>query len=89
MKTSNKYIALAAMALTFAACTQEEDFTPQTDGDAVKINVTIVFVCHTGLKSADGGVDLHSIAISLRSEVFLLCTSSEGQRHGCKDDIFI
>lgn len=41
MKTSNKYIVLAAMALTFAACTQEEDFTPQTDGDAVKINATI------------------------------------------------
>lgn len=41
MKTSNKYITLAAMALTFAACTQEEDFTPQTDGDAVKINATI------------------------------------------------
>ena len=29
------------MALTFAACTQEEDFSPQTDGDAVKINATI------------------------------------------------
>ena len=29
------------MALTFAACTQEDDFTPQTDGDAVKINATI------------------------------------------------
>lgn len=41
MKTSNKYVVLAAMALTFAACTQEEDFTPQTDGDAVKINATI------------------------------------------------
>lgn len=41
MKTSNKYIVLAAMALTFAACTQEEDFTPQTDGDTVKINATI------------------------------------------------
>ena len=41
MKTSNKYIALAAMALTFAACTQEEDFTPQMEGDAVKINATI------------------------------------------------
>ena len=37
----NKYITLAAMALTFAACTQEDDFTPQTDGDAVKINATI------------------------------------------------
>ena len=36
-----KYITLAAMALTFAACTQEEDFTPQMDGDAVKINATI------------------------------------------------
>ena len=41
MKTYNKYIALAAIALTFAACTQEDDFTPQTDGDAVKINATI------------------------------------------------
>ena len=41
MKTSNKYIVLAAMALTFAACTQEDDFTPQTDGDAVMINATI------------------------------------------------
>ena len=41
MKTSNKYIVLAAMALTFAACTQEDDFTPQTDSDAVKINATI------------------------------------------------
>ena len=29
------------MALTFAACTQEDDFTPQTDSDAVKINATI------------------------------------------------
>ena len=41
MKTSNKYIVLAAMALTFAACTQEDGFTPHTDGDAVKINATI------------------------------------------------
>ena len=41
MKTYNKYIALAAMALTFAACTQENDFTPETDNDAVKINATI------------------------------------------------
>ena len=41
MKTYNKYIVLAAMALTFAACTQEDYFTPQTDGDAVKINATI------------------------------------------------
>ena len=41
MKTSHKYIVLAAMALTFAACTQEDDFTPQTDSDAVKINATI------------------------------------------------
>ena len=41
MKIYNKYIVLAAMALTFAACTQEDDYTPQTDGDAVKINATI------------------------------------------------
>ena len=41
MKIYNKYIVLAAMALTFAACTQEDDFTSQTDGDAVKINATI------------------------------------------------
>ena len=41
MKIYNKYIVLAAMALTFAACTQEDDFTSQTDNDAVKINATI------------------------------------------------
>ena len=41
MKIYNKYIVLATMALTFAACTQEDDFTPQTDNDAVKINATI------------------------------------------------
>ncbi len=41
MKIYNKYIVLSAMALTFAACTQEDDFTPQTDNDAVKINATI------------------------------------------------
>ena len=41
MKIYNKYIVFAAMALTFAACTQEDDFTPQTDNDAVKINATI------------------------------------------------
>lgn len=40
MKTL-RYIALAALTLSFAACTQEEDFTPQMDGDAVKINATI------------------------------------------------
>ena len=40
MKTL-RYIALAAMTLSFAACTQDEDFTPQMDGDAVKINATI------------------------------------------------
>ena len=32
---------LTAMALTFAACTQDEDFVPQGDSDAVKINATI------------------------------------------------
>ena len=29
MKKANKYIALVALALSFAACTQEDDFTPQ------------------------------------------------------------
>ena len=32
---------LTAMALTFAACTQDEDFVPQGDSDTVKINATI------------------------------------------------
>lgn len=41
MKKYHKYIALAAMALTFAACTQDEDFVLQGDSDAVKINATI------------------------------------------------
>ena len=29
MKKANKYIVLAAVALSFAACSQEDDFTPQ------------------------------------------------------------
>ena len=41
MKTTNQYIALAVLALTFAACTQDEDFIPQGDGDAVKISASI------------------------------------------------
>ena len=32
MKTTNQYIALAVLALTFAACTQDEDFIQQGDG---------------------------------------------------------
>ena len=41
MKITNKYIALAAVALTFVACTQDEDFIPQGDADAVKITASI------------------------------------------------
>ena len=41
MKTTNQYIALAVLALTFAACRQDEDFIPQGDGDAVKISASI------------------------------------------------
>ena len=41
MKTF-KYIALAALTISFAACTQDEEFLPQeTDSDAVKISATI------------------------------------------------
>ena len=40
MKTL-KYIALAALTISFAACTQDEDFIPRGDGDAVKITATI------------------------------------------------
>ena len=36
-----KYIALAALTISFAACTQDEDFIPQGDGDAVKISASI------------------------------------------------
>ena len=41
MKTTNQYIALAVLALTFAACTQDEDFIPQGDSDIVKITASI------------------------------------------------
>ena len=41
MKTINKYITLAFVTLGFAACTQDEDFIPQGDGDAVKISASI------------------------------------------------
>ena len=40
MKTF-KYIALAALTISFAACTQDEDFIPRGDGDAVKITASI------------------------------------------------
>ena len=36
-----RYIALAALTFSFAACTQDEDFIPQGDGDAVKISASI------------------------------------------------
>ena len=41
MKKYHKYIALAALICSFAACTQDEDFIPRGDGDAVKITATI------------------------------------------------
>ena len=41
MKTYNKLLALAAFTLSFAACTQDEDFIPQGDADTVKITATI------------------------------------------------
>ena len=41
MKTINKYIILAFVTLGFAACTQDEDFIPQGDGDAIKISASI------------------------------------------------
>ena len=40
MKTF-KYIALATLTISFAACTQDEDFIPQGDGDAIKISASI------------------------------------------------
>ena len=55
MKTL-KYIALAAMTLSFAACTQEEDITPQGDPDAVKINATIGNMQTRVAYSGDNGV---------------------------------
>lgn len=55
MKTL-RYIALAALTLSFAACTQEEDFTPQMDGDAVKINATIGALQTRVAYSGDNGV---------------------------------
>ena len=41
MKKYHKYIALAALTISFAACTQDEDFIQQGDGDAVKISASI------------------------------------------------
>ena len=41
MKKYHKYIALAALICSLAACMQDEDFIPQGDGDAVKITASI------------------------------------------------
>ena len=40
MKKYHKYIALAALTISFAACTQDNDIIPQGDGDAVKISAS-------------------------------------------------
>lgn len=40
MKTF-RYIALAALTITFAACSQDEDFNSQNNPNAVRINATI------------------------------------------------
>ena len=73
MKTL-RYIALAALTLSFAACTQEEDFTPQMDGDAVKINATIGALQTRVAYSGDNGVTnfVNGDAIKV---VNLMCTS--------------
>ena len=73
MKTL-RYIALAALTLSFAACTQEEDFTPQMDGDAVKINATIGNMQTRVAYSGDNGVTnfVNGDAIKV---VNLMCTS--------------
>lgn len=55
MKTSNKYIALAALAMTLAACSQNEDFAPQNDSDAVRISATIGTMPQTRLAYDDAG----------------------------------
>ena len=52
-----RYITLAAMALTFAACSQDEDFDPQTDSDAVRINATIGTMPQTRLAYGDEDVN--------------------------------
>ena len=41
MRTYNKLFALAALTCSLAACTQDEDFIPQGDGDAIKISASI------------------------------------------------
>ena len=57
MKKYNKYIALAALTLSFAAC-EQEDFNPavQGDPDAVKINATIGNMQTRVAYSDDNGV---------------------------------
>lgn len=48
-----RYITLAAVALTLAACSQDEDFAPQNDSDAVRINATIGTMLQTRLAYDD------------------------------------
>ena len=57
MKKYNKYIALAALTLSFAAC-EQEDINPavQGDPDAVKINATIGNMQTRVAYSGDNGV---------------------------------
>ena len=54
MKTL-KYILPAALTISLAACSQDEDFAPQSDSDAVHINATISTMQQSRIMYSDDG----------------------------------
>lgn len=54
MKTL-KYILPAALTISLAACSQDEDFAPQSDSDAVHINATIGTMPQSRLNHSEYG----------------------------------
>lgn len=51
MKKTYQYIALAALALGFAACTQEDDFTPQGNQKGAPITIASVGVANLATRA--------------------------------------
>lgn len=66
MKTY-KYIALAALALSFAACSQEDDFTPQGNQKGAPITIASVGVANLATPTEDDKLVEGNIGVTITS----------------------
>lgn len=70
MKKAYQYIALAALAFTFAVCTQEEDFTPQGNQKDAPLAIASAGVAELTTRATitDGNLVEGSIGVFVKSE---------------------